>query len=85
MKISFVIPAYNDDAQVGECLRTVWREINDIHLTIGTDVEVVVVNNASTDRTAEIAASYPGVTVLNEPIKGLTMARRAGFVVTSGE
>lgn len=85
MKLSFVIPAYNEEAHVGECLKTVLREITDNNLGIGVDVEVVVVNNASTDRTAEIAASHPGVTVLNEPIKGLVMARRAGFVVTTGE
>lgn len=69
---------------MGECLATVLREISDNQLTIGKDVEVVVVNNASSDRTAEVAAGYQGVTVLNEPIKGLVMARRAGFVVTSG-
>ena len=85
MKISFVIPAYNEEAHVGACLETVLREVKDTNLAIGQDVEVVVVNNASTDKTAEVAASYPGTTVVNEPLKGLVMARRAGFVVTTGE
>ncbi|MEK7068654.1 MAG: glycosyltransferase family 2 protein [Patescibacteria group bacterium] len=85
MKISFVVPAYNEEAHIGPCVESIVREIKDNNLEIGTDAEVVVVNNASTDRTAEIAARYPGITVLNEPIKGLVMARRAGFVVTTGE
>lgn len=85
VKISFVIPAYNEEAHIGACVESILKEIQANNLVLGTDAEVVVVNNASTDRTAAIAASYDGVTVLNEPIKGLVMARRAGFVVTTGE
>ena len=48
-------------------------------------VEIIVVNNASTDRTAEIAASYPGVQVVHEPRKGIVWARRAGYLKSSGE
>lgn len=86
MKISFVIPAYNEEAHIGPCLESLFAEIVRVKKTTPTlETEVVVVNNASTDRTAAIAASYAGTTVVNEPIKGLVMARRAGFVVTNGE
>jgi cellulose synthase/poly-beta-1,6-N-acetylglucosamine synthase-like glycosyltransferase len=51
----------------------------------GVDTEVVVVNNASVDRTGEIARSYPGVRVVDEPKKGLVNARHAGFEASSGE
>lgn len=85
MKISFVIPAYNEEVHIGPCVESILREIRTNNLALGQDAEVVVVNNASTDRTADIAAGYDGVTVLNEPIKGLVMARRAGFVVTTGQ
>ena len=42
-------------------------------------------NNASTDRTAEIARRYPGVRVVDEPAKGLVKARQAGYVATDGD
>ncbi len=84
MQISFVIPAYNEEVHIGPCLESILKEVAANKLVLGQDAEVVVVNNASTDRTAEVAAGYPGVTVLNEPMKGLVMARRAGFVVTTG-
>lgn len=85
MKISFVIPAYNEEAHISACLTSLMHEVKANNLVVGTDVEVVVVNNASTDKTAEIALRHDGVTVVNEPMKGLVMARRAGFVVTEGE
>ncbi len=42
-------------------------------------------NNASTDRTKEIAQSFAGVRVVDETRKGLTFARQAGFEHSSGE
>ena len=81
MKVSFVIPAYNEEVLIGGCITSVLREI----ARSGVAAEVIVVSNASTDRTEEIALSFPGVTVVQEPIKGLVMARRAGFVVATGD
>ena len=81
MKISFVIPAYNEEGYLGECLASVRRE-----LARGRyDAEVIVVNNASTDKTAEIARSFPGVIVVDEPKKGLSQARHSGFAASSGD
>ncbi len=47
--------------------------------------EVIVVNNASTDGTRAVAERFPGVTVVDEPEKGLVKARAAGFEAASGE
>ncbi|MEQ8697596.1 MAG: glycosyltransferase family A protein [Bauldia litoralis] len=81
MKIAFVVPAYNEEALIGRCLESILRE-----LARGDyDSDVVVVNNASTDRTAEIARGFPGVRVVDEPVKGLVKARQAGYVATDGE
>ncbi len=81
MKISFVIPAYNEQDYLGLCLDSVLRE-----LSRGTyDAEIIVVNNASTDNTPAVAASFPGVTVVTETKKGLTAARAAGFRAATGE
>ena len=49
------------------------------------DAEIIVVNNASTDRTGEIARSFPTVRVVDEPKKGLVNARDAGFNATQAE
>jgi glycosyltransferase involved in cell wall biosynthesis len=81
MKLSFVIPAYNEEACLGRCLDSIRREI------AGTacDAEIIVVNNASTDRTREIALSYPEVRLVDEPRKGLVRARQAGCRAAGGE
>ena len=80
MKLAFVIPAYNEEALIGKCLESVVAEI----ARSGVDAEIVVVNNASTDRTGEIARSFPTVRVVDEPKKGLVNARDAGFAATEG-
>ncbi len=47
--------------------------------------EIVVVNNASTDRTRDVAGVVPGVRVIDEPVKGLVRARAAGQAAASGD
>ncbi len=80
-QLAFVIPAYNEEALIGQCVESVVREVK----RSGVDCEIVVVNNASTDRTAEIAGGFPGVRVVDEPRKGLVNARDGGFMATSAE
>jgi len=81
LTLSFVIPAYNEEHYIGTCLASVLKEVRGA----AREVEIVVVNNASTDRTKEVALSFAGVKVVDEPQKGLTMARRAGFFASSGD
>jgi glycosyltransferase involved in cell wall biosynthesis len=56
--ISIIVPARNEEANLGNCLES---------LTTQTDVafEIVVVDDGSTDRTREIAQSFPGVHVIS--------------------
>lgn len=82
MKISFVIPAYNEEKYLGACLESVMAEIK---RSEGLNAEIIVVNNASTDNTKNVALKYPGVKVVDEPKKGLVMARALGASVASGE
>jgi cellulose synthase/poly-beta-1,6-N-acetylglucosamine synthase-like glycosyltransferase len=81
MNLAFVIPAYNEEALIGKCVESVLAEVK----RSGRDVDIVVVNNNSTDRTREIAASYPGVRVVDELQKGLVSARDGGFRATTAE
>lgn len=78
--LSVVIPAYNEEACIAECistLETVLREVT-------TDFEVIVVNDGSRDRTAaileELGRSRPHlVTVHHDRNRGLGAALRSGF------
>ncbi len=85
MKISFVIPAYNEQKMIGKCLTSVFAEIKRAQKKYkGFQAEVVVVDNASTDKTREEALKFSGVTVVQESLKGLVYARRAGWVASEG-
>lgn len=81
MKISFVIPAYNEEKYIGQCLHFVLAAIENKSY----DTEIIVVNNASIDKTKELAASFANVKVIDEPIKGLSRARQAGFSASTGD
>lgn len=80
MKISVIIPAYNEESMIGACLQSVLAADQP-----DCEMEVLVVNNASTDRTEEIARSYPGVRVVTEHQKGLTKARQCGNQNATGD
>ncbi|MBU0612230.1 glycosyltransferase [Patescibacteria group bacterium] len=78
LKISLVIPAYNEEKYIGACLEYAIKNSS------GKFFEIIVVDNASTDHTGEIAKSFPGVRVVREENKGLTKARQRGFVESTG-
>jgi len=81
MKLSIVIPAYNEETYIGKCLESIAME-----KTRGRfDVEIIVVNNASDDRTGEVARSFSFVKVVDEPRKGLVRARQTGYEASTGE
>jgi glycosyltransferase involved in cell wall biosynthesis len=82
MRISFVVPAYNEEAYLPACLDSILAQTRS--LPAGS-TEIIVVNNASTDRTREVALQYPGVRVVDETRKGLTFARQAGFAASTGD
>ena len=79
--VSFVVPAYNEEALIASCLAAIREEIARTRCR----AEIIVVNNGSSDATRQIASSTPGVTVVDEPQRGLVQARRAGCVASKGE
>jgi len=80
MLLSFVVPAYNEELYLPACLESILAQTRGLE----DHVEILVVNNASTDRTREVALQYPGVRVIDEPRKGLPFARQAGFLASTG-
>ena len=86
MRLSFVVPAYNEEAYLPACLESILNQIGPAASGLAANAcEIIVVNNASTDCTREVALRYPGVTVVDEPRKGLTFARQAGFAASTGD
>jgi glycosyltransferase involved in cell wall biosynthesis len=79
--ISFVVPAYNEEALIASCLAAIRAEI----ARTACRAEIIVVDNNSTDSTRRIASSIPGVVIVDEPQRGLVQARRAGCLAASGE
>jgi len=78
MKISIVIPAYNEERYLGACLGSLVAQ------DFPEPFEIIVVDNDSTDRTAAIAASFD-VRVLTETRRGVCAARQAGTAVVRGQ
>lgn len=76
--VSLVIPAYNEERYLRACLDAIARQ------TV-RPLEVIVVDNNSTDRTAAIARAYPFVRLIAEPRQGVGFARTAGFNAARGE
>lgn len=63
LELTVIVPARNEEDTVGGCLDSLVQQSEDI-FHLGRDWELIVVDDDSSDRTAEIARGYPGVTVL---------------------
>jgi glycosyltransferase involved in cell wall biosynthesis len=84
MKLSFVIPAFNEAAFIETCLQRMAAAVEVCGRAAVFDVEYVVVDNNSSDNTAELAANA-GATVVFEPINQISRARNAGAAAASGD
>jgi len=86
--LSIVIPAYNEE----DGITLILERVLDVRRALSgavksvDDIEVIVVDDASQDRTREIASSYPDVKVVgHERNKGYGGALKTGFDVAKGE
>ena len=77
MTFSVIVCAFNEEQLLPGCLHSLLQQSFPPH-------EIIVINNASTDRTAAVA-SIPGIRVVDEPRKGLVVAREAGRRVSTGD
>jgi len=76
VRVSFLIPAYNEAATIGEVLDRIAR--------LDLDAQVVVVDDGSRDATAAIAEGH-GATVIRQPNQGKGAALRAAIRVLDGD
>ncbi len=83
MLLSIVIPAFNEEYLIEECLRSTHASLaaND---RPGLSSEVIVVDNNSTDSTAELARGA-GAQVVFEPVNQIGRARNAGAAAAKGD
>jgi glycosyltransferase involved in cell wall biosynthesis len=79
MDFSIVIPAKNEEANIGRCLDSIFA----VEWDTG-EFEVIVVDNGSSDRTAAIAA-LKGAKVLIQPGLSISGLRNFGALEASGE
>jgi len=74
--IAVVIPAYNSEKTIGDCLTS-------LSLQIVQPQEIIVIDDGSTDKTVEIASKFPGVQVVSQKNAGAPVARNRGAKETS--
>ena len=79
-QISVVIPCLDEEEAVGAVVDQAWRGIE----ASGRDGEVIVVDNGSSDQSAEVAAAH-GATVVEEPRRGYGSAYLTGLAHARGE
>jgi uncharacterized repeat protein (TIGR01451 family) len=77
--VSVVVPAYNEEAHMASCLEAIQKQ------DYKGDMEVIVVNDGSTDRTAEIASKYPINLVNLKTNVGKANALNAGIERSKGD
>jgi dolichol-phosphate mannosyltransferase len=87
MKLSIVIPAYKEEQNVAKCLAELQRVIRDEH---HISYEIIVVNDNSTDGTAQVIAEHMAAdanirTVNRTPPGGFGRAIRAGLELAEGD
>lgn len=82
MKLSVIIPVYNVESFLPACLDSLCFQIKD-------DVEVILVDDGSTDSSGRIcdeyATCYPFISVIHQQNQGLGAARNAGMTIAKGD
>ncbi len=77
--VSVIIPAHNTEEFIGDAVRCVLSQSYE-------NYEIIVIDDGSTDRSAEIAISLaPDARVLSQPNLGAAAARNAGLIAARGD
>jgi glycosyltransferase involved in cell wall biosynthesis len=83
MHLSIIIPAFNEERLIIECLDSISESLV-ANQKDGFTSEIIVVDNNSSDKTAELSRQK-GVQVVFEPINQIGRARNAGAAVATGD
>lgn len=78
MKVSVIIPVYNGEKTIERCIKSVKKQ------TL-FEIEIIVIDDGSTDSTLDILYQIPNITVIHQQNLGQGEARNAGMRASSGE
>lgn len=82
MILSIVIPAYNAEPYLSECIDSIVTQV------YSEEVEIIIVDDGSTDKTGKLADDYmnkyPFISVIHQTNGGLSNARNIGFSKSKG-
>src|SRR4051794_2276705 len=80
--ISIIVPVFNIEAYIGACLDSILNQTFN-------DLEVILINDGSTDKSGEICSEYSKmdsrIKVINQEFGGVSAARNVGVYAASGE
>lgn len=78
LKVSIVVPVFNDEIFMSACLKAIKRQSVKAH-------EIIVVDNNCSDGSMNIAKRFKGIKIVNEYRQGLCFARAKGFDEANGD
>ena len=81
-KVSFIIPAYQVEKYIGDCIKSILNQTKD-------NFEIIIVDDGSVDNTLEIIREYADrdsrITVIHQENQGVASARNVGIDIAKGE
>ncbi|MFZ5559772.1 MAG: glycosyltransferase family 2 protein [Patescibacteria group bacterium] len=82
MNLSIIIPAYNEEESIERIIKELKQELNKLDL----DYEMIVVNDASIDKTGEILKKISNIKIIEHPEnRGYGASLKSGFKKSQGE
>ena len=84
VKLSVVVPAFNEEAYLASTLDSIHRAAADLLGRADVHIETIVVDNGSSDQTAAVARDH-GAKVVREPVQGISRARNVGARHAEGD
>jgi len=78
MKISIILPAYNEEASIKDVIERIRK-------TLGQDIEIIVIDDCSSDKTADIARELKAVVLSNPYRMGNGAAIKRGIRAANGD
>lgn len=76
--VSVIVPVYNTEKYLGEALESIMNQTY-------RNIEIIVVDDGSTDSSADVAASFEGVRVVRQENRGQGAARNVGIGIAEAE
>ena len=78
MSVSIIIPTFNGASRIGNCLEALLPQ------TVGTDSEILVVDDGSSDGTGVVVSRYLGARLISQANAGPAAARNRGALEAKG-